>query len=157
MPCKGMHPYSTTQVSMQRNIPLFLSQPYSFVGVTWPITAMLQGVVLLQTSHAWATRPQFGLQTSQARQSSSQCRAQHYGPDTRISSFTWSQSVIGPLRLGCLSTCSAHQDSSDSSSLSSPDSLSVSLAACRPGCLSAKRIWWLLNLKQSTDCARIAG
>ena len=94
---------------------------------------MLQGAVLLQTSHAWATRPQFGLQTSQARQSSSQCSAQHYEPDTRIPSFTWPQSVIRPLRLGCLSTWgSAHQDSSDSSSLSSPDSLPADQGVYQP-------------------------
>ena len=117
-----MNPYLTTQVSMQRNIPLFLSQPYSFVGVTWPITARLQGAVLLQTSHAWATRPQFAQawvwQTCQARQLSSRCQGKQPGPDTGISSFTWPKSVVGPLRLGCLSTCSANQDSSGSSALS---------------------------------------
>lgn len=136
--CRGMNPCMTTQVSMQRNIRLFLSQPCSFVRMTWPITAMLQGAVLLQTSHAWAIRPQFAQaciwQMCRARQLSSQCRAQQYGPDTLTSSFIWPRSVIGPLRLGCPSTCLANQDSSGSSALSIPDSLSVSLAICRPGC-----------------------
>ena len=112
--CRGMNPWATTQVSMQRNIRLFLSQPCSFVRMTWPITAMLQGAVLLQTSHAWAIRPQFAQaciwQMCRARQLSSQCRAQQYGPDTLTSSFIWPRSVIGPLRLGCPSTCLANQE-----------------------------------------------
>jgi len=40
-----MNSYLTTQVKAQRSIPLFLSQPYSFNGVTMPITARLQGDV----------------------------------------------------------------------------------------------------------------